>query len=138
LGHRVTLAAMIGEVADSLRPLADEIPDLQIYSEWNDNPSPPCLDVYPGSPFQDGAGFGPGNRIYLTVRARVAMADPSAAQQLLLRLLDTEDAASVEMAVWSVNWAVAPDGVSGYVQYADDAPANERMLGCEWRISEFQ
>lgn len=129
---------MIGEVAASLRPLQAEIPDLQVYEFWNDVPSPPCLDVYPGSPFQDGAGFGAGNnRVYLTVRARVATADATAAQQVLLRMLDPADAASVEVALADADAVVTPDGVSGFVQYADDGPANERMLGCEWRVSRF-
>jgi hypothetical protein len=129
---------MIDEVADSLRPLATVIPDLQVYGFWNDNPTPPCLDVYPGTPFQDGAGFGAGNnRVYLTVRARVAMLDPESGQQLLLRMLDPADAASVEVALQDADAAVVPDGVNGFTQYADDTSAVERMLGCEWRVSRF-
>jgi hypothetical protein len=134
----LTLAQLIDEVAESLRPLATVIPDLQVYGFWNDNPSPPSLDVYPGSPFQDGAGFGAGNnRVYLTVRARVSMADPEAGQKLLLRLLDPGDAASVEVALGNADAAVVPDGVAGFTQYADDTSAVERMLGCEWRVSRF-
>lgn len=134
----VTLAELIAEVADSLRPLMDEIPDLQVYGFWNDEPTPPCLDVFPGSPFQDGAGFGAGNnRVYLTVRARVSMTDPASGQRLLLRMLDPGDTASVEVALAESDTAVVPDGVAGFTQYADDTSAVERMLGCEWRVSRF-
>lgn len=129
---------MIEEIADALRELQEEIPDLQVYGFWNDDPTPPCLDVYPAVPFQDGAGFGAGNnRAYFTVRARVGMADSEAGQRLLLRMLDPDDAASVEVALAEAEAVVAPEGVSGYTQYADDATATERMLGCEWRVSRF-
>lgn len=134
----MTLAGTMQEIADALQPVQDEIPDLQVYAFWNDDPSPPCVDVYPGSPFQDGAGFRPGdNRIYWTVRARVAMADVYSAQSLLLRMLDGEDDASVEVALAAIEMAVVPDGVTGFTQYADDTSAVERMLGCEWRVSRF-
>lgn len=133
-----SVATMLEEVADALRPLADEIDDLNVYAFWDDNPTPPCIDIYPGSPFQDGASFGPGfNKVYLTVRARVAMADPLSGQVLLMRMLDPADPASVEAALAAVDWAVAPDGVSGFTQYADDGSGNERMLGCEWRVNNF-
>jgi hypothetical protein len=134
----MSLAVMLEEVADALRPLADEIPDLQVYAFWEDNPSPPCIDIYPGSPFQDGAGMGAGNnKVYLTVRARVGMGDPMSGQALLIRMLDPADAACVEKALATVDWAVTPDGISGFTQYSDDGPANERMLGCEWRVNNF-
>ena len=66
-------------------------------------PTPPAIDVYPGNPFQTGAGFGPGhNRVFLTVRARAGMADPAAGQTDLLRLLDPDDPACVEIALADV------------------------------------
>lgn len=133
----MSVLELLADIADALAPLADEIPDLNVYSHWTGVPTPPALDVYPGSPFQTGAGFGAGNnQVFLTVRARVAMLDPTAGQQVLLRLLDPADPASVEKALEDVA-AVTEAGVSGFTQYADDAPANERMLGCEWRVSTF-
>ena len=133
----MTLAELLAEVAAALEPLRGEIPDLAIYPGWSDTPTPPALDVYPASPFQTGAGFGGGNQAFLTVRARVQMADPGAGQLLLLRLLDREDPASVEMALEQIDVGVTEGGVSGFTQYADDAPVNERMLGCEWRVTTF-
>ena len=134
----MSLQTTMAEITDALLPLTSVIPDLQVSGYWNDNPSPPAVDVYPGIPFQDGAAFGVGNnRAYFTVRARVGMADPQASQQLLLRMLDPQDPASIEGALANADAVVEPDGVSGFTQYADDAPANERMLGCEWRVSKF-
>lgn len=137
MGGRVSLAGLIEDVAEALEPLAGEIPDLTVYPGWSDTPTPPALDIYPATPFQTAAGFRAGNnQVFLTVRARVGMADPIAGQQLLLRLLDPDDPASVEVALEDVA-AVTEGGVSGFTQYADDAPVNERMLGCEWRVTTY-
>ena len=139
MGHCVSLADLLNEVAEALEPLAAEVDDLTVYPYWADEPSPPALDVYPGTPFQAGAGFGAGNnQVFLTVRARVAMADPGAAQATLVRLLDPDDPASVEVALSAVDgMAIAEGGVSGFTVYADDAPVQERLLGCEWRVTTF-
>jgi hypothetical protein len=132
-----SLPDLLLEVAGALHPLADEIPDLNVYPYWCDLPTPPALDVYPGSPFQTAAAFGAGNnQVFLTVRARVAMTDPTSGQLLLLRMLDPSDAASVEVALEDAV-VVTEAGVSGFTQYADDAPVNERMLGCEWRVTTY-
>lgn len=135
----VSLMLMLEEMADALAEIRDELPDLQVHPFWDDEPTPPVIDMYPGSPFQDGPSFGlDGNRIYWTVRARVGTADSVAAQQLLLRLLDVTDQASVEAALWTIDWAVVPEGVSGFTTYGDDSNASERMLGCEWRVTRYQ
>lgn len=124
-------------IADALEPLAEVVPDLQVYGYWNPTPTPPTLDVYPGNPFQDGAAFGVGHsRIYATVRARVGMDDPEAGMQLLLRLLDPGDPASVEAALADADWVVVGEGVNGFTQYGDDLPGASQMLGSEWRVSK--
>lgn len=133
----MTLLGLLEDVAAALAPLTAEIPDLSVYAGWWDNPTPPALDVYPGSPFQTFAGFGEDGQVFLTVRARVAMSDITAGQQTLLRLLDGADPASVQGALRQIGLSIVADGVSGFSQYADDAPANERMLGCEWRVTTF-
>lgn len=133
----MTLLGLIAEVAGALEPLTAEIPDLAIYPGWWDIPTPPAIDIYPGSPFQSFAAFGAGNsQVFLTVRARAQMADPAAGQQILLRLLDPADPASVEVALQDV-CSVVEGGVSGFTVYADDSPQNERMIGCEWRVTTF-
>ena len=77
------------------------------------NPTPPALDIYPGAPFQTGAGFGVGqSQVWFTIRARVSTADQEAAMQLLLRMMDPNDPAIVEAAIADTA-AVTPEGVVG-------------------------
>ena len=134
----MSLPELLEDVAAALEPVKDEMEGLSIYPHWTDVPTPPAIDVYPGNPFQTGAGFAPGrNRVFLTVRARAGMSDPASGQTTLLRLLDPDDPACVEKALADADLAVTEGGVSGFIQYADDAPANERLLGCEWRITTF-
>lgn len=127
------------ELADALEPLTTVVDGLQVYGFWNDNPTPPSLDVYPGDPFQDGSAFGVDqSTVYFTVRLRVGTADLQAAQLLLLRMLDPADAASVEAALAADDTAyVVPEGVSGFREYGEDSGSSERMLGCEWRVRAF-
>lgn len=135
MGGGVSLPELLEDVAAALQPLTEEMEGLSIYPHWTDNPTPPAIDIYPANPFQVGAGFGAGNnRVFLTVRARAGMADPASGQTTLLRLLDPDDPASVEVALKDV---VTVADVTGFTQYADDAPANERLLGCEWRTTTF-
>jgi hypothetical protein len=134
----VSLNELVTDIAAALEPLTVEIPELQIYPYYNSNPTPPSVDVYPGDPFQEAAGFGVGNsRVWFTVRARVSVADPAAGNQLLLRLLDPNDPASVEAALAVDDTAVIDNtqgAVSGFRRYSDD---NAELLGCEWRVGVF-
>ena len=133
----MTVSETMEAIADALQPIATEIPGLQIYPYLNSNPTPPSLDVYPGDPFQTGAGFGVGeSQLYFTIRGRVSTADQEAGQKLLLRMLDPSDAASVEAAIADIS-TVVPEGVSGFREYLEDTAANGRLLGCEWRVSTF-
>lgn len=121
----------------ALETLATEVPDLQVYTGWNENPSPPTIDVYPDTPFMDGAGFGVGSvKTYWRVRARVGMADSESAQRLLARLLDPTDPASVEAALQDTA-VVTSEGVSGLDLFPEDSGINERMIGATWRMSAF-
>ena len=132
----MTLDETVNAIADALQPLTGEVDGLQVYAYFNGNPTPPSIDVYPGEPFQQGAGYGiPSKRVWFTVRARVAMTDPQAASQLLLRLLDPADAASVEAALAVGQLATVDNvngSVSGFRRYADDNGTD--MIGCEWRV----
>ena len=61
-------------------------------------PHTASIDIYPGDPFRDitTAGFRQvGGELLFTVRARVTTVDNVAGQNLLLRLMDDEDAISV-------------------------------------------
>jgi len=122
----------------ALLALVEEVPDLQVTPLWNDNPTPPSIDMYPGNPFQTAAAFGdPNVQVFFTVRARVGTADIDNGMELLYRFLDVQDPASVEAALAAADFVVVNDGVSGFLQYAEDAGANERMLGAEWRVTAF-
>jgi hypothetical protein len=133
----VTLSEIMEEIAAALQPLDAEIEGLQVYPYLNPNPTPPSLDIYPGAPFQTGAGFGVGeSQVWFTIRARVATADHEAAMRLLLRLMDPNDPASVEAAIADTA-AVTPEGVSDFREYLEDAETSGRLLGCEWRVSVF-
>lgn len=136
-----TPASLIGHcqaIAAALEPLTDEVDGLQIYPYWNGNPTAPSIDVFPSDPFQVGAGFGIGSsRAWFTVRARVSTVDQQAASELLLRLLDPNDPASVEAALAADDTATIDNQstVSGFRRYADDGADN--LLGCEWRVGVF-
>src|SRR5262249_61732919 len=111
---------------------------LRAYAPPSATPPPPSPDMYAGEPFQDGAGFGIGNkRVWWTVRARVSVADPEAGNKLLLRLLDPQDTASVEAALAKTDVAaVGNEGaVSGLRSYSDTGELD--MLGAEWRVEMF-
>ena len=116
---------------------------MQIYPYWLASATPPSIDIYPGDPFQDGAGFGQGNNtVFFTIRARSATGDADAGQMELLRLLDANEPTSIENALTADQTlggivdsvAVVHDGVSGYREYVEDTAINGRRLGCEWRV----
>jgi hypothetical protein len=128
----VTLEEMRQQIETALGGLTAQIPELQVTGYYNTNPSPPSLDLYPGDPSQDGAGFGLGSQeTYWTVRARVNVADDLAAQQVLIELL--EPATGVASALADANVSVRE--FSGYREYPD--MVDGRVLGCEWLVRGF-
>jgi hypothetical protein len=133
----VSLSGAMEAIAAALQPLSTEIEGLQVYAFLNSNPTPPSLDIYPGAPFQTGAGFGVGqSQVWFTIRARVSTADQEAGMRLLLRMMDPNDPASVEAAIANTA-TVTPEGVSEFREYLEDTSSNGRLLGCEWRVSTF-
>lgn len=134
----MTVAELMVAITTRLEDvLAGEIEGIQIVPFLNVNPTPPSVDVYPGDPFQTGAGFGVGeSQVFFTIRARVTTADSESGQNLLLRMLDPGDVASVEAALEDVA-TVVPEGVSGFREYLQDTATDGRLLGCEWRVSTF-
>jgi hypothetical protein len=135
----MSLYPFVQEMADALAPLTTQIDGLQIYPGFNPNASPPSIDIYSPDPFQEGGGFGVASkRVWFTVRARVATTDWDGASQLLFKLLDPADAASVEAAL-AVNQLAVVDSingsVSGFRKYTDDNGTD--MIGCEWRVGAW-
>lgn len=116
------------------------IPNLQVDSRMNPNPTPPSIDVYPGTPFTEAFGFGQGARRYwFTVRARVSTADNVAGQDLLLAMMDDGTAESVEDAIRNVKtYGDARlgdiEGPSEFGSFSDTG-TREDLLGCTWRVA---
>ncbi len=122
------------DIVTALQSLKTEIPDLQVFRGRNSQATPPSLDVYPGDPFQIGAGFGVrAKRVFFTVRARISSADQDA-QELIVRMLDPEDPASVESALVEAD-AAAVANDDGYVSGLRDEL--DGTLSCEWRVTVF-
>lgn len=105
-------------------------------------PTPPCLDIYPADPFTGNlaAGFADNAETVWTVRARIGAADSDAAQEFLLRLMDTEDDLSVVTALQddqTLNGkagSVYVEGPSGHRIY-EEALHSASWLGIEWRVT---
>jgi hypothetical protein len=137
-----SLTEIVEAIAGALQPIEAEVAGLQLYPFLNPNPTPPSIDMYPGDFFQTGSGFKNDSEAFFTIRARTTTADHESGQRCLLRLLDRRDPASVEEALTAdqtlggvvQSVAVAPEGVSGYREYLEDAQANGRLIGCEWRV----
>lgn len=124
------------------------IPDLQVHSRMVWNPSPPTIDVYPSPEFQDGLGFGRGNReMFFTVRARVNTPDSEGAQDLLLAMMDPQNDASVATAITAAGTAspaktlggtvgnvTVESGPTDFGVFTDPGPNSGSLMGCTWNV----
>ena len=136
-----TLNEVMAAIADQLRAQLEATVDgVQVEPRMLFNPTPPCLDIYPGDPFLLQTAMGVASReAMFVVRARVSTADSEAGQELLLDLLDPRAPTSVLAALTedrTFAGAVqdsATVGTSGYILYADPG-GNQSLLGCEWRV----
>ena len=117
--------------------VAAVIPGLQVNGYFNPQASPPTIDIYADTPFQEGAGFNVQSKLLRwVVRARVSNADPQAAATTLYRLLDVTDPASVEVALAGINVVVPDDGsVDGFATFADDNAGD--LIGARWRVAAY-
>lgn len=114
---------------------------VQVYPRLVVNPSPPCIDIYPGDvPREtDTAGFsvsGIDGGVFFTVRARVSTADTDAGQELLIAFMDDADELSLAVALMEDQTLgglandVTVEQQTGFVEY----PMGEgSLLGCQWR-----
>lgn len=134
------LAAQIVEELGGPPNAAPVIPQLQVVPLLESDPTPPCIDIYPASPFQEGIAFGRGNvEIFLLVRARVTTADQGGGQRLLLAMMDPRSSESVAMAMTSdrtLDGFVEDLVVSGPTDYGVfvDAGGGGALLGCTWTV----
>lgn len=129
------LADQISTAVDSVLTLEGNPLYVQVEPRLVLNPSPPTIDMYPGSLSREteSAGMGDMTGGYLiTVRARVSTADNDAGQTLLLRFMDDADSLSIAGAATddpTLNGyasSVAARDPSGYTMFPD--PGNEGAL----------
>jgi hypothetical protein len=137
-----TLNEVMAAIADQLlAQLGPAVDGVQVEPRMLFNPTPPCLDIYPGDPFLLQTAMGVASReAMFVVRARVSTADSEGGQELLLDLLDPRAPTSVLAALdvdrtfaGAVQDSAVADGPSGYILYTD-AGGGGSLLGCEWRV----
>jgi hypothetical protein len=102
------------------------------------NPTPPSIDIYPASPFQEQIAMGGGNNdMFFNVRARVNTPDHEGAEELLCSFMDPTAATSVALAITSDPtlgglvehaWADPPTDYQLFV----DSSGGGGFLGCLW------
>jgi hypothetical protein len=135
-----TLAEIMDALADQIRSVLDDVTDIavQVEPRWVVNPTPPCIDIYPGDPSTDPEfrsfhdAFGAE---LITVRARVDMGDTVAGQDLLLAFMDDDDPLSVVEAIredYTLGGIADVDvrSRSGFVRFVE---AGDHM-GCLWGL----
>ena len=132
--------ALADQIQDELCGTANPvIVDLQVENRLHPNPTPPAIDIYPGTPFTEAIGYGHTRQYWFTVRARVSMADNEAGQDLLLSMMDNATNESVEAAIRSTKtYASAQLGdVEGPTEFGvfPDSGGEGNLLGCTWRVA---
>ncbi len=139
------MQALAGQIENTLGGTADPqvIEGLSVYPLLELNPTPPAIDIYPDTPFQEAVGFGPGNNsMNFTVRARVNTPDNDGAQELLLTMMDPGSTESVALAILSDETLggtvgqVAVEGPSDYGVFVEPS-GNGAYLSCTWRAKVF-
>jgi hypothetical protein len=143
-----TLGAIMDALASQIdneigsRGTADALIDgLQVDGRMVFNPTPPCIDIYPGDPSQEGLAFGRYNELSLIVRARVSTADHEAGQDLLLSMMDPDAATSVSEAIYAdktlggLVGKLVVTGPSGFGIF----PLSDEgsLVGCTWAVRIF-
>lgn len=136
------MQAIAGQIENTLGGTADPqvVEGLSVYPLLTWNPTPPALDVYPDSPFQEQIGFGKANNeMNFTVRARVNTPDHEGAQELLLTMMDPASTESVALAILedvtlggTVEY-LAVEGPSDYGVFVEPNGGGA-FLSCTWRV----
>src|SRR5262245_2472348 len=135
--------ALANQITTELTPHFDHI---QVVGRWNPNPTPPAIDIFPATEFQQSFGFGGGNNIFFfTIRAEVTTADQFGGQNQLLSLMDPLAPTSLRDAIEAdktlggvVGQAHVIEGPSGYGPVIDPGqvvdPIYGSLLGCQWTV----
>lgn len=99
----------IDQIAEQIRDgIGTEVFGIQVETGYVFNPTPPCIDIFPGDPARDSqsAAFhdedGPYDGAYVfTVRTRIGTADETEAQRLLLQFMDDESDLCIAAAIYA-------------------------------------
>lgn len=132
------ISEIASAIADQLTPISPPL-DIQIRPVREFKPTPPCIDIYPATPFLEDATFG-GRSVTMrwTVRVRVGANDPDAQIDLLYGFMDPFGDLSIRSALYSdrtlggIADLVITDE-TGVQPYQDtlNAPV---LPGCEWTL----
>ncbi len=136
----MSVALIMDALADQIdSELGTVIENLQVENRLHPNPTPPSIDIYPGTPFTEVIGYGNTKQYWFTVRARVHTADNEAGQDLLLSMMDNNTDESVEAAIRSTKtYAGAQLGdIEGPTEFGIflDSGGEGSLLGCTWRVA---
>jgi hypothetical protein len=140
MGHRLMglVDSQVGDIMDAIATALEDLPQIeQSVGRMNLNPTPPCIDVYPGDPFDsmDEAGFKPSGAYFFTVRARVDTADHEAGQDVLIAWMDRRNTSGIAALLHGQDidgtGSVEVQQTTGFRRYADTADV---LLGFECRL----
>lgn len=134
------MVAMADQIRSHYASAIDDL-DLQVEPKFVYNPSPPTIDIYPGTPGRDSntAAFDDLDGAYrFVVRARVA-GDQDAQQELLIAFMDDTDDLCIAFALMddpTLNGyanSVSVESPTGFQLYPDLVPAP--LLGVQWPVT---
>jgi len=132
------LDALAARVTTELDPV---IENLQVVPKLTFNPTPPCIDIFPGDPFFEPIAFDGRYAYYFTVRARATAADHEGGQSLLLSLMDPSSSTSLADAIegtYSISGTsydvTVEEGPSAFGIFNDPGSIENRLLGTLWRV----
>ncbi len=137
------MQALAAQLETTLGGTADPqtIEGLSVYPLLELNPTPPAIDIYPDTPFQEPIAYGPGNNsMNFTVRARVNTPDHDGAQELLLTMMDPRSDESVALAILADRTLggevgdLKVEGPSDYGVFVEPNGAGA-FLSCTWRVA---
>lgn len=142
MGARLSLVQDIAEaLADALEPISPSQEIQVVPFRWF-KPTPPCIDIYPATPFIGNAGFGRDSVLMRwVVRVRVGAEDVEGQTDLLYEFMDPIGELSIRQALLAdqdLGGIVDMDTLdqSGVVPYQDtlDGPV---LPGCEWTLEVY-
>lgn len=91
--------ALATQIETYLGGTATPLEGLQVVAYWNNNPTPPSIDVYPADPFQEAFRMRGDMDMRFIVRARVHTADEEAGQKVLMAMMNSSGDNSMGQAI---------------------------------------